>query len=296
MSDSHVASNVGSQGYLSRSWHMLTAEPGWYKPILVLAAVCCIPVVGSFLGLLAVLGYALEWARLTAWGIDAVPKQRGVNIGGILSSGWRAFLVGLVWSLALAFASALITALLGMLGLGFVGGLLQIAASVFLGLLTLIASLRAAIYQRFGAGFGVRQMIEMIRRDTSGAMKVFGLNLLGTLLMGFVTSVLLMAVLASLAPSFLVSVMPYIDSYRAYGTLNGYEATQVAFAVISMLAGAFPAFALFKFLFSLVSVPVQLLVYTSCGLWFRQFDVPSWGSPSDPLPAQADTRGSAPTV
>lgn len=78
--------------YFSHSWKLLTRDKGWVKPILVLAIAMFVPVVGP----LAVLGYALEWARLSAWGVDAAPKQRGVKIGGCLVAGWRAFVVILV--------------------------------------------------------------------------------------------------------------------------------------------------------------------------------------------------------
>ena len=31
---------------------------------------------------------------------------------------------------------------------------------------------------------------------------------------------------------------------------------------------------------------MMLLSCTAAGLWLRQFNVPGWGSPSDPVPAQ----------
>lgn len=79
--------------YFSCSWHLLTRQKGWIKPILILAIALLVPVAGP----LALSGYALEWARLSAWGVDASPKQRGVCVGECIASGWRAFVVGLVW-------------------------------------------------------------------------------------------------------------------------------------------------------------------------------------------------------
>lgn len=83
------------EDYLSRSWKMLTRAPGWIKPILLLTLVSFIPI----FGLIFVLGYTLEWARLTAWGIDSSPKQSGVDVGACLSCGWRALLVMLCWTI-----------------------------------------------------------------------------------------------------------------------------------------------------------------------------------------------------
>ena len=70
------------------SWKMLTRDKGWIKPILLLTLVGWVPILGQ----IAVLGYGLEWARLTAWGIDAAPKQRGVDYGKVLTTGGIAFL------------------------------------------------------------------------------------------------------------------------------------------------------------------------------------------------------------
>ena len=76
----------GKPHYISRSWDMLTRDKGWIKVILLLALASFVP----FVGLIGLVGYGLEWARLTAWGIDSSPKQRGVRIGECLASGWRA--------------------------------------------------------------------------------------------------------------------------------------------------------------------------------------------------------------
>lgn len=48
--------------YFSKSWAMLTKEQGWIKPLLVLTVATLVPVAGP----LAVSGYILDWARLTA--------------------------------------------------------------------------------------------------------------------------------------------------------------------------------------------------------------------------------------
>ena len=63
--------------YFSRSWALMTKEKGWIKPILLMALACFVPIVGA----LGVLGYACEWARLSAWGVDSSPKQKGVKVG-----------------------------------------------------------------------------------------------------------------------------------------------------------------------------------------------------------------------
>ena len=79
---------TGEVGFMS-SWRMLTRDKGWVKRLLVLTLVSWIPILGQ----IAVLGYGLEWARLTAWGVESAPKQRGVDYGKVISTGARAFLI-----------------------------------------------------------------------------------------------------------------------------------------------------------------------------------------------------------
>ena len=65
------------EAYYSRSWALLTRDKGWWKILLVAGIASFVPIVGP----LGVFGYALEWARLTAWGVDASPKQKDVRVG-----------------------------------------------------------------------------------------------------------------------------------------------------------------------------------------------------------------------
>ena len=71
------------------SWNMLTGERGWYKSIVVLALLSWVP----FLGTIALLGYAYEWARLAAWGVDCAPRRSGIDYGKLLKTGGWAFLI-----------------------------------------------------------------------------------------------------------------------------------------------------------------------------------------------------------
>ena len=129
--------------YFARSWALLTRDRGWVKPVLVLSVALLVPVVG----LLGVLGYALEWARLTAWGVNASPKQRGVDVGACIKSGWRGFVVMLVWGIV----SGVVIALAEALPLiGALVSLIWVFASFVYAVVMMVASLRATIYQKIG--------------------------------------------------------------------------------------------------------------------------------------------------
>lgn len=280
MAEHSGAAKSAKKNYLSRSWALLTSEKGWYKPILVFAAVFCIPVAGPILGTLGLIGYSLEWARLTAWGIDAVPKQRNVNIGGCLGSGWRGFWVRTCWGLLFGLALGLLQLLLSMLflmPLAFVLGLL----SVIIGAVGLAASLRAAIYEKFGAGFGFSQLWQMIRRDTDGFFTIVGVQLLGGIIIGVVGMVVAMLTLGRIIPS----LMPYVTILQQ-GNATGMDALNIVDSIMQVFLGMSPVLAVVGFVVRLVSVVFELLSCTVAGLWMRQFDVASWGAPSDPLPAE----------
>lgn len=273
----------GSEGYLSRSWAMLTAEKGWYKPLLMFAAVSCIPVVGQILGGLAFMGYCLEWARLTAWGVDAVPKQRGVKIGELLSSGWRGFCVIFAWS---AIAQLVLSALqraLAILHLTALGTLFELAL-VLVGAFGIVAALRAAVYQKLSAGFGASQLWDMLQRDTRGFMRVTGLRVAGLAIAGTVGSIFSLALLTSNLSDVVNMLEPIIDGVR-YDYLSEYEVAEFLKAFFNMFVSMAPMLVLLSFITLAVSFAFTALAYNAAGLWMRQFNVPAWGSPSDPIPA-----------
>lgn len=263
--------------YLSRSWALLTRDSGWIKPVLVLTLVCFVPVIGP----IAALGYYLEWARLTAWGVDAAPKQRKVNVGQVIASGWRGTVVALVWMLVIWGVLGCISGLLGLIpgeshsAMPDVLRGIYIVVEAILGLVVVVAQLRAAIYQRIAPGLRVDRVWDMAKCDFGGLMRMIGfvaLELLIQFLIGLVFAVIAFALL-----------MPYAWSlWSGSGVLVG------RYALISMLQGMFsslaPLMVIAAFVLIAVSVVFHMLIVTGVGLWMRQFDVPHWGKSSDPLP------------
>ena len=181
-------------GFMS-SWKMLTRDKGWIKPILVLTLVSWIPIIGP----IAVLGYALEWARLTAWGVDAAPKQRGIDYGKLLSTGFRAFLITLSISvvvglvLGILFPGSLAAIALALVNgstadlSGFIFGgwsvsmVLVIILEMLVGVFCDAAILRATLYDSFGAGWRFDRLVQMISRDFGGFMHALAVTIIGSL-------------------------------------------------------------------------------------------------------------------
>ncbi len=259
--------------YFSRSWAMLTRDKGWIKPLLVMTAATLVPIAG----MLGNKGYVLEWARLTAWGVDSAPKQRNVQVGACIHSGWRAFLVDLVWGCCLGLGMGLINGLVAALPdalafmLAFLLSIVWFAVSICSGVVIAIAEIRTSIYERVSAGLRVDRVFEMIRRDPRGFGRVILVSLACSAVVGVVSSMVFGVMFAAGIP--LIALVA------------GSGDPQVA---LTMLAtGIVPIIAVGSIIvlgFALVGIIIDMIVHTAAALWMRQFDVPAWGASADPLP------------
>lgn len=296
--------NAQNLGFMS-SWHMLTRDKGWVKPVLVLTLVGWIPILGQ----IVLMGYGLEWARLTAWGVDAAPKQRGVDYGKVLSTGGRAFLV----SLSLGFVIALVLQVvfpgsLYMLFTGLTAGnavsvatamtsgaamsILTMVASIATGTFLQAATLRATLYDSFSAGWRLNRLFQMIGRDFGGFLKVLLVTLIGGAISGvyaFVVSLVLMLV-----------VMGGVMSATAFVGLSGSYMNGWHFLLEQLLRiGAGPLLLFIvvvialAFVGSAISTAMSLVSMNAMGQWFCRFDVHRWGVSADPLPSDVPHRGGA---
>ena len=272
--------------YFARSWALLTRHAGWIKPVLLLTVSLLVPIVGWF----GVLGYALEWARLTAWGVNAAPKQRGVRVGECIASGARAFVVLLLWSVVAGIVVGLLSAL------PLVGGIVAAAwavLSLFFGVVVMAAELRATIYRRIVPGLRVSAVWQMVRHDPMGLLRVFGMVAVGGVLMGLVSSIVAFSALASILPTLLYYVA-YLGEYSQFMSDAALASGVVAF-VFEALAAMGPVLIVLLLLDGFMGVITLLLGYTGVALWMRQFNVPAWRADEDPLPPfVSDPRDPAP--
>lgn len=261
--------------YFSRSWALLTRDRGWVKPVLVLAVAALVPIVGP----LALLGYALEWARLTAWGVSSAPKQRGVRVGECIGSGWRGFVVAFVWVLV----TSLVARLLLMIPLA--GGTLYFAwriFSIFLGMMVPVAMLRATIYQKIVPGLNVCRVWQMATHDVAGLFRILGMNVVACLVIGLATFLVAIAGFAASLASLVYSVQLLQVNASIMSTRMFYA--QVAQVVMQFLYAMGPTLAVVLVIDSIGAVVMSLLGHTAYALWIRQFDIPSWKGERDPLP------------
>ena len=267
----------GKPHYISRSWDMLTRDKGWIKVILLLALASFVP----FVGLIGLVGYGLEWARLTAWGIDSSPKQHGVRIGECLASGWRALVVTFVWMFVWMLAVGIVNSIADVLlpdALASLIGSLLVLAQLFYILVVYVAVLRAAIYTKISAGLNPSRVFEMVKRAPGDLFFFVLIPIVGGLI---VSAIWIFFMLLGG-----VSVLPEIIKMARAAT-GSFDDAMFIRHLTAMLRVVMPIAAIAGYLSSVVNAATSLLSYNAVGLWMRQFDVARWGGPSDPLPQAA---------
>lgn len=275
MSNEANLSGFQKDRYFSRAWAMLTQEKGWWKPVALCALASLVPIVGP----LAVFGYCLEWARRVAWGSTEAPS-RHVKVGQLIKSGWRGAVVFLGWNIVAAFVG-------GILGnLPWVGELLSFAWGVFMifvGMLVMVAAVRATVYQNFKAGYRAPTLWQMGSHDPWGLLRVWLLRLVvGVIVVVVALFLFVPAAIGSIG--FFMDLGDYVSGGYGYYMTEAEEA-RLALEVVGYLFQQFGPAILITAVLALVSgVFVNLLSYCGVALWLRQFNVPTWGRDEDPLP------------
>ena len=275
-----MASYVNLDGYqdtkyFARSWALLTREPGWFSRVALLWLANLVPIIGP----IGASGYIAEWSRLTAWNVNTSPSRAGGTVGGYIRSGWHAFLVGLGWGLAWGLLAGIIGAV-PVLGAA-LSTLISIVGTL-IGVVTIVAVLRATIYQQVGPGFNVSTIFQMVEKDFVGLLRILGLSLAGGLIIaGISTIVLIIAVIPSIA-EISAAAQAFTRAMSDYGSTD----TLTLSLMVEFFLSLVPSIIATCVIVSFFAIVLQILVYNAVGLWIRQYNVPAWGGPDDPLPAQ----------
>ena len=267
--------NGQRQAYWAHSRALITRDKGWIKPILVLGAALLVPIAG----LIGVMGYVLEWARLIAWGVDASPKQRNVNVGECMASGWRGFVVALAYALVASLVNVLVTM---MFGDNFFTNLLTSLFSFAMGIMGSLAALHAAIYQKISAGFSFDRFAELLKRDKEGFARAVLAYVLVSLVIGCALGLLYSVAIMPIAVRLSYSLAGF--DLMNLRHLTSSEFRYVMGEIMRAIAAEAPVLAVLLYVSSAVVAFTMLVQYTALALWLRQFNVPAWGSEGDPLP------------
>ena len=261
--------------YFARSWALLTLEKGWWKPVLIMALFGLIPVVG----ILALVGYALETARVTAWGINAGPKQKDLKFGTYIVTGFKAVVIALAFGLAYSIATGILS-FIPVINLILIP--VFIVAAFVYPLCINVVQVRASVYGRISAGFAFKNIFEMIKHDMGGLFRIFGMGIV----LGIVTSLIMGIIGGSAAISMIVNIGT--QALTIARTQNVTDQSQVGLIMLALLARSViqmgPIFLIIGYIGHVVGLIVMLLMQNAIALWMRQFNVAAWGQSNDPLP------------
>lgn len=284
-------------GYFKLAWADLKQTQNWFGKLMFLALIQFIPIFGT----IAVNGYLFGWARDIAWGIrQPLPKRVfGNEDGRLYGRGFYALVITLVFSLiplaidiawmlvsgigALPFAamgdSDFIAASMMMLSMAPVVSLLIIAASFIVSILALVGCMRMSIYHSLSAGFQVKKIWAMIRRDMNGMLRIIGMMLLLTFIFTSVLTVIytiFILVFVFMGAAFIVE---WVNGGAA--AIPSWGSVWASITVLSIV------FTLLMYITMVGGAYIQVMVVRAVGYWTQQFDVPQWRGKDDPMPFEA---------
>ena len=293
--------------YFDTAWNDIAHSPGWFVKVLQLSLLSFIPIFGP----VVVSGYLYGWAREIAWGVhEPMPQRIFANEDGKLyRRGFYIFVMSLAFALALAFVASIGSTLttFSLTSMGGSGG--SISGSVFMTLGSVIslvgwvasiamvffiwvASMRIAIYDCLSAGFQLGKIWKMIKHDVNGIARIFGMNLLVSLVGGLALSL----VCGILFTIFGVTVGAGLIGVAASATTEAAAEEAVRQYLLSGNLGGIVAGALIlgfvcTFICVVLDTFVEMLTARALGYWTMQFDVPRWRGQDDPMPFELVEQG-----
>ena len=117
-----------NSSYYQRAWRMLTSQKGWGKTIILIILALILPLVG----VLGVMGYCFERARMIAWGMQNAPEKGTLGVGTCLRSGLRGFVVAFCWVFVPTFVLETISMVLNFLSLSFIAAMLTLPIAIII--------------------------------------------------------------------------------------------------------------------------------------------------------------------
>ncbi|MGI6106047.1 MAG: DUF4013 domain-containing protein [Raoultibacter sp.] len=287
--------------YYSAAWNDIKNSPGWVGKMFLLALISLIPIFGQ----IVVFGYLYGWARDIAWRIQGpMPKHIfGNEDGKLYSRGFFILVLGLVFGIVLgilslimlfAFGGGIAAAALGdSSSIGavgvflLVGGILAILVGI-LGLASVfflwVGYMRISIYGRLSAGFQLKKIWKMLRKDFFGIVKIFGMVLLLSIIIGIIIQVV--STLVTLV--FGVSLASFYSIFYGSATVSSTIADLATSGIVLFL------FFVVYYLEMVVMMWVSTMSIRALGYWTQQFDVPNWRGQDDPMPFEVSQAYPAP--
>jgi hypothetical protein len=264
--------------FFSMAWQDVKSSPRWFATALKLALVQMIPVFGSMVSE----GYIYGWAREAAWNIHKpMPTAVFHNEDGTLyKRGAFIWVYALVLGLITVVLSELGSVIMGsgdnaaLAAIGLLISLATFALGIFLQLFVWTGSMRIALYNTLGSGFQLNRLWNMIKRESSGIIRILITYFLVSLAVGFIMGILLMPIVIGVIAAGVgsVDVLATADEFAIFGTILGAG----AMATILLIVWAF--------VLMVATVILELVSVRAIGYWTSQFDVAMWGAEQAPMP------------
>lgn len=260
-------------GYAKRAWSDLTSDKRWWKVVLALGLLNCLPIIGQVM----TAGYLYDWAKEGAWNMKRpLPHELG-GIARRCKYGLYWLVCAVVWGLP-CYVVGLLVALIPV-----VGGVLQVVCNVVCIIalvLSSVGALRSAIYERAYPGLQVIKVARMAEHDLVGLCRAFCILFMAI-------AVLVIALLLILIPALpLANMIETSGDDLLHGT--GLIAL-IALGLTCVVVG------LIVWIAATVCITLIVALYVRCiGYWTAQFEPASWGAPGDPMPFEVARRKSGP--
>lgn len=253
--------------YMDRAWSDLVNDEDWWKAILALGLMNCVPIIGQII----MFGYLFDWAKEAAWGMQTPLSRKLSDIGRCIKFGFLALWVIILW-LAPVVVAGILLSFIPVAG-PIICFIVEVSA-IFVGMLSAVAAFRSIIYERVMPGLQVKRVFRMFLKDPGGLGQTFSIILL-------VFPLLVAALFVILLP-----IIPFMSliSGLTPATLLGTDLIPLALvgmvtivvALVVWIAGA------------LVSAFISALYIRSLGYWMQDFDPPAWRTPSAPMPFEIE--------
>ena len=292
--------------YFDTAWNDIKNSPGWFGKLCLLALANFVPVFGSMVQN----GYLYGWAREISWGAHRPMPQNLIcnEDGKFWRRGWFAFVLALVFSLipaivmtigrSMQFSGSYSSAYGGdFSAMAIAGGLLYfvgIVGSLFANVLSWIGIMRISIYDRLSAGFQLSKLWSMLRKDTNGILRIFGMSLLIGLIVGILLSIVITALMLIVVFAGMAGAMNAGVPIGSYENLTDAQAIRLFMSIVTS-AGIIGILCLLVALFlgGLGTAFANALVARAMGYWTMQFDVPRWRGQDEPMPFELEQQLSA---
>lgn len=250
------AKSFYAKGCVSAAWDDIKSSEGWFGKTLLLGVIMIVPILNWIVS-----GYCMRWSRQLILGkIEHMPKEIFGNRNFI--NGVYMFVISLVFGLVGAIAA-------GILGfipiLGWIAG---IAISIFVSMFMYVASMRAAIADRLGAGFDISQIWQTSKNNLGS---LFVISFVPSLIIGLIIG-LIGLIIASIAfVGMSGDILNVIYAYDMYDYYDYYYSPEIISSILGLVGMAIPAFLLIYIIGCFGEAFAVLLTYRAMGHWVARY-------------------------